>query len=154
MGLCHMQILTNFTYHVLYKPIFMGHEFSHQPLPPVNQRLATNWNCRHHGPDLNDCSFKDVKDDGTWFLGSSSLVIINQDKNVMQRIQPTTLFNLYNIIVLYYWFWQNGTHNSRVSDILQDKSCFTSISGFTDHVCIMENFMCQTLNMGLIMHHA
>ena len=39
-------------------------------------------------------TLKDVKDDRAWFLGSSSLGIINQDKNVMQKIQKTTLFNL------------------------------------------------------------
>ena len=45
---------------------------------------------------------------------------------------------------------QNETNNnSRVPDILQDKSCFISISGFTDHVHMII-FMCHTLNLGLI----
>ena len=39
-------------------------------------------------------TLKDLKDDRMWFLGSSSLVIINHDKNITERIQPTTLFNL------------------------------------------------------------
>ena len=38
MVLCHMQILTNFTYHMPYKPVFVNHEFSHQPLLPIIQR--------------------------------------------------------------------------------------------------------------------
>ena len=96
---------------------------------------------------------KYVKDypDHMWFLGSSFLVIINQDKNVMQRMQPTALFSLF---VLYYWFSRSGTNNSRVPHILQDKSRFLSISGFTDQVRVMENFTHHTPNFGLITHHA
>ena len=42
-----------------------------------------------------------VKDnpDCVRLLGSSFLVIINQDKNIIQRMQPTAPFNLF---VLYY----------------------------------------------------
>ena len=56
---------------------------------------ATNWNRRHHGSDLNDCHIERRQRWPRFFGGgSSSLGIINQDKNVMQKIQKTTLFNL------------------------------------------------------------
>ena len=59
---------------------------------------------------------KYVKDypDCVRLLGSSFLVIINQDKNIIQRMQPTAPFNLF---VLYYWFHEMGQiiHESRMS---------------------------------------
>ena len=63
-----------------------------------------------------------VKDnpDCVRLLGSTFLVIINQDKNI-QRMQPTAPFNL---IVLYYWFHEMGQiiHKSRISFKINEAS--------------------------------
>ena len=71
---CHVQILANFTYHILYKPVFTSHEFSHQPLLPLNQR---GYRETETTVIIDQTSMivilKDVNDytDRMWFLGSS-----------------------------------------------------------------------------------
>lgn len=68
-----------------------------------------------------------------WSFGK----IINQDKNIMQRMKPTALFNL---TFFYCWFSWNATNDSQVLHILEDKSRFTCITGFTDHIPILGTF--------------
>ena len=90
---------------MLYKPIFMSYESSHQPLLPINQR---GYKQKPHvimDQTVTIVILKDVKEytDHMWFLGSSSLVIINQDKNITQRMQPTEVFNLLKLLS-YRWF--------------------------------------------------
>lgn len=71
---CHVQILANFTYHILYKPVSTSHEFSHQPLLPLNQR---GYRETETTVIIDQTSMivilKDVNDytDRMWFLGSS-----------------------------------------------------------------------------------
>ena len=81
------------------------------------------------------------------FLGSSLkvIIIINQDKNVTQRMKPTALFNL---SFLYRWFSWNATSDSQVLHILGDKSHFTCITGFTDHIPILGTFHASCAKFG------
>lgn len=76
-----------------------------------------------------------------WSFGK----IINHDKNIMQRMKPTALFNL---TFLYHWFSWNATNDSQVLHILEDKSRFTCITGFTDHIPILGTFHASCAKFG------
>ena len=83
-----------------------GYEPKPQSSAWIRLRRLSYWNMSKI--TLIACGFR------FYFLG-----MINQDKNVTQRKECN----------LYYWFSRNGTNNSRVPHILQDKSRFISMHG-------------------------
>lgn len=100
---CHVQILANFTYHILYKPVFTSHEFSHQPLLPLNQR---GYRETETTVIIDQTSMivilKDVNDytDRMWFLGSSFFGNYQPEQKWNSKNATVGTVQSINIIVL------------------------------------------------------